>query len=113
MTTRDMLLATYLLLNAALEAIDYADAESDQVLDPVFCALYPRTRSAMASPRARTRAQTRFMGSGGGTVARMRARTASASRSSVAHADRKANGQPSASLMSHSHASWYGRDIGG
>jgi len=39
MTTRDMLLATYLLLDAAVAALGYPDEEGDQVLDPVFCAL--------------------------------------------------------------------------
>ena len=39
MTTRDMLLATYLLLNAALEALDYADDEGDECLDAVFLTL--------------------------------------------------------------------------
>jgi hypothetical protein len=36
MTTRDYLLATYLLLNAALAAIDYADTEGTEALDAVF-----------------------------------------------------------------------------
>jgi len=39
MTPRDLLLATYLLLNAVCAALGYPDAESDQVLDPVFRAL--------------------------------------------------------------------------
>ena len=56
----------------------------------------------------RSRAHTRLGASGGANVARTRARTASTSKSSVAHAGRNANGQLSSSLTSHAHASWYG-----
>jgi len=39
MTPRDMLLAAYLLLNAALEAIEYADDEGNECLDALFLEL--------------------------------------------------------------------------
>jgi len=42
-----------------------------------------------------------------------RARTASGSKSSVVHADRKANGHDSSSLMNHAHAAAYGLDFRG
>jgi hypothetical protein len=39
MTTRDVLLMAYLLLNAALETIAYTDDEGNECLDALFCTL--------------------------------------------------------------------------